>query len=193
MPRMKLLLGLLAWMGLCFANTNAATKTLSTQNQLEQAGLINTVIANARQGLALKQKPKGADGAILFVSFSMPEALLYSLAEQAAFYDIPLVINGLVDGDFKKTIETFKRLNAKNPQLSGISIDPVWFTQFQINSVPALVVTDRPKNCLTQDCSLQPFDVVYGNARLKDALELIIKKGDAASLRAKTILEHGHG
>ena len=107
------------------------------------------------------------------------------------------MINGLVEGDFKKTIETFKRLNAdakkQHLHFKGVSIDPVWFTQFHITSVPALVVTELPKACaLAQDCEPQPFDVVYGNASLKNALELIAKKGEAAPRRAQVILENGH-
>lgn len=166
----------------------------SNQTQLEHKSLIDTLMQSTAQSMQGKQKPQGADGAVLFVSFSMPESLLYALADEAALYDIPVVINGLVDSDFKKTIETFKRLNQEAEQqhlhFKGVSIDPVWFTQFQIQSVPALVVTERAKNCgLKETCLNQPFDVVYGNASLKKALELISKKGDVGAQRAKAILE----
>ena len=94
-------------------------------------------------------------------------------------------------------IETFKHLNteAKKQHLNfkGVSIDPVWFTQFQIKSVPAFVVTERSTTCTPEnDCVNQPFDVVYGNASLKKALELIAKKGDLGAKRAQAILESGH-
>lgn len=172
-------------------------KSTSMQNQSEHRSLIDNLMKGAVDGLQTKQKPQGAEGAVLFVSLSMPDSLLFALADEAALFNIPVVINGLVDGDFKKTIETFKRLNteAKKQHLNfkGLSIDPVWFTQFQIKSVPALIVTERPESCsVGKECTNQPFDVVYGNASLKKALKLIAEKGDSAASRAQKILENGH-
>ncbi len=172
-------------------------KVLSEQNQSEQKSLIDTFMADAKSSFPDKQRAQAADGAMLFVSFSMPEPLLFALADEAATYHIPLVVNGLVDGDFKKTIDTFARLtaNAKKQSLTfqGISIDPVWFQQFHIESVPALVVTIRPETCDEQTvCINQSFDVVYGNAHVKKGLELIAERGDAAPKVAKNILEQGH-
>lgn len=211
--------GLILWSVISLANTNDDMATVlsqsirqtsaipsstiealnikSSQAQSEHKGLIDDLIKKAGSNLKSKQKPQGADGALLFVSFSMPSPLLFALVDEAALYNIPVVINGLVDGDFKKTIETFKRLSAdakkQHLNFKGVSIDPVWFTQFQIKSVPALVVTERLKSIETEGEDLnQPFDVVYGNARIKNSLELISNKGDAAAARAKTILEQGH-
>ncbi|KTC87651.1 putative conjugative transfer protein TrbC [Legionella drozanskii LLAP-1] len=172
-------------------------KATSIRTQSEHKSLIDNLMQNAKSGLQGMQKPQAADGAVLFVSFSMPDSLLFALADEAALFNIPVVINGLVEGDFKKTIETFKRLHteAKKQQFNfkGVSIDPVWFAQFQIKSVPALVVTEPPKTCaIASDCDNQPFDVVYGNASLRKALELIAKKGDVVADRARTILERGH-
>ena len=219
MRKTGIVLALMASTAVCFANTNddiaamqntgraqAASvshdridtlKVLSEQNQSEHKTLIDTLMAEAKSGLPDKQRAQAATGAMLFVSFSMPEPLLFSLADEAATYNIPLVVNGLVDGDFKKTIDTFARLsaNAKKQSLTfqGISIDPVWFQQFHIQSVPALVVTTRPVTCDAQTvCINQSFDVVYGNAHVKKGLELIAARGDAAPKLAQTILEQGH-
>lgn len=179
------------------SSTMDVLKIKSSQTQSEHKTLIDTLMQNSKNGLQGKQKPQGAEGAILFVSFSMPDSLLFALADEAAQLHIPVVINGLVKGDFKKTIETFKRLNdeAQKQHLNfkGVSIDPVWFSQFQITSVPALVVTEPLKACPQgQSCTNQPFDVVYGNASIKKGLELIAQKGDAAPQLARTILENVH-
>lgn len=179
------------------SSTMDALRIKSSQTQSEHRTLIDTLMQNSKDGLQDKQKPQGAKGAILFVSFSMPDSLLFALADEAAQFHIPVVINGLVKGDFKKTIETFKRLNDKAQKqhlnFKGVSIDPVWFSQFQITSVPALVVTEPLKACPQgQTCTNQPFDVVYGNASIKKGLELIAQKGDAAPQLARTILENGH-
>ena len=106
-------------------------------------------------------------------------------------------MNGLKDNDFKKTIETFASLHQKAEKqhlnFQGISIDPVWFQQFSISKVPALVVTERPAHCEAQTvCINQPFDVVYGNASIKKSLALIAEKGTAGSAIAKKILGDGH-
>lgn len=158
---------------------------------------IADVLKSAKASNPLRGPVQSASGAILFVSFSMPESLLFALSDEAAQLHIPVVVNGLVESDFKKTIVTFERLHrhAKKAHLhfEGISIDPVWFQQFQVSSVPALVVTERPTNCQPQTlCENQPFDVVYGNANLKKALALIAEKGDAAPQIAQKILEDGH-
>lgn len=172
-------------------------KASSVQNQSQNKTLIDSIMQSAVGGLPDKQKPKGADGAILFVSFSMPTSLLFALSDEAAAFNIPVVIKGLVEGDFKKTILTFKQLqtDAKKQGLNfnGVSIDPVWFGQFHITSVPALVVTELPEQCRLElkECP-QPFDVVYGNSRIKQSLELIAQKGEAAPKRALSILEGAH-
>lgn len=178
------------------STTLDALKIKSSQTQSEHKTLIDTLMQKNKDNLQSTQKPQGAEGALLFVSFSMPESLLFALSDEAARYHIPLIINGLVDGDFKKTIDTFKHLNseAQKQHLSfkGVSIDPIWFSQFHITSVPALVVTEPLKTCPRgQSCVNQPFDVVYGNAHIKNALELIAQKGEAAPHRARTILDNG--
>lgn len=202
---------LLFWAGLSFANTNdeikhyqaqrarqassisresiATLKTQFLEAQYAHKTLTDTFLQDETNGLPSKQKPQGASGAILFVSFSMPDSLLFALSDEAAKFHIPVVINGLVDGNFNKTIETFKRLQSEarkqHLHFKGVSIDPVWFSQFHIRSVPALVVTAPAK-------FNQPFDVVYGNASIKKGLELIARKGDANPKLAATILENGN-
>ncbi|RUQ96656.1 type-F conjugative transfer system pilin assembly protein TrbC [Legionella septentrionalis] len=172
-------------------------KTRSLQTQLEYQTLIKQFIAEGKNSIPIKQQPQRAHGAVLFVSFSMPEDLLFALADEAAQFKIPVVINGLVNDDFKKTIEAFAHYHAKAKKkhlnFKGVSIDPIWFEQFHISAVPALVVTERPENCEPQAlCANQTFDVVYGNASLKKSLELIVKKGESSSLLAKHILENRH-
>ncbi|WP_237759029.1 type-F conjugative transfer system pilin assembly protein TrbC [Legionella birminghamensis] len=159
--------------------------------------LIETIIQSTQKQTAHAPKGQTIDGAVLFVSFSMPDALLFALADEAASYNIPVVINGLIEGDFKKTITAFSKLNAKaKPKrlaFNGVSVDPLWFEQFHITAVPALVVSKRPVSCGQQLlCKEQPFDVVYGNASIKNSLQLIADKGETAAKVAQLILEKGH-
>lgn len=209
-----LLIALLGLAGSCSANTNDEISALqassaaqskvsrftidtitraSSLNQNDNRALIDAFMNEAKLGLQNKQGPQAAPDAILFVSFSMPESLLLGLADQAAQFNIPVVIKGLVNNDFKQTVATFSRLSheAQKQQLNfkGVSVDPVWFTQFNITAVPALVVSYRPSASVRAN---QPFDVVYGNTQLKKGLEIIAERGENASLVAKKILEQGH-
>ncbi|KTD71813.1 putative conjugative transfer protein TrbC [Legionella steelei] len=175
------------------AHWNAASNQSYAQNKT----LIDQIIEQSRQGAPIAQKGQTVDGAVLFVSFSMPEPLLFSLSDEAASYKIPVVINGLIEGDFKKTITAFSMLHAKAKEskwaFNGVSVDPLWFEQFHITAVPALVVSKRPSTCGQQLlCSEQTYDVVYGNASIKNSLQLIAQKGDSANEVAQTLLENAH-
>lgn len=175
------------------ARINSASNNSYAQNQT----LIEHILQSSRQGMPSAQKGQYIDGAVLFVSFSMPEPLLFTLAQEAAAYKIPVVVNGLIDGDFKKTITTFTKLHerAKKEKIAfnGVSIDPLWFEQFHISAVPALVVSKRPTSCGQQlVCREQKYDVIYGNASIRNSLQLIARKGETASELAQAILEKGH-
>ncbi|MCE3043692.1 MULTISPECIES: type-F conjugative transfer system pilin assembly protein TrbC [Legionella] len=169
----------------------------SNQSYDANRTLIENIIQSTQKQTAHVRTGQTVDGAVLFVSFSMPDALLFALADEAASYKIPVVINGLIEGDFKKTITAFSKLNAKAKQqklaFNGVSVDPLWFEQFHITAVPALVVSKRPVSCGQQLlCKEQPFDVVYGNASIKNSLQLIADKGETAAKVAQLILEKGH-
>lgn len=175
------------------AQMNAASRQTSAQNKT----LIDQIMEHSRLAAPVAQKGQTVDGAVLFVSFSMPESLLFSLSDEASSYKIPVVINGLVEGDFKKTITMFSKLHAKAKEskwaFNGVSVDPLWFEQFHITAVPALVVSRRPSSCGQQLlCSEQTYDVVYGNASIKKSLQLIAQKGDSANEVAQALLENAH-
>ena len=118
-------------------------------------------IRNTKLGNSIKPAPK----AIVFVSFGMPDLSLKQVIYDAARYQIPVVIRGLIDNSFKKTAaRVFALVKEKNK--GGISINPNWFKQYSINIVPACVVKEGDK-----------FDVIYGNIRIKNMLEIIAANG----------------
>lgn len=118
--------------------------------------------------------------AIIFVSFSMPSLSLKQIIQDAHRYQIPVVMRGLYKNSFRQTLEKLFDL-IKEDNKGGVSINPVWFKKYNINTVPALVVSDAR----TQD-----FNVVYGNIPLKTALTIIVNKGSVATI-AKDILSRG--
>lgn len=176
-------------------DVNLIKKQMQTNKDAYHSLVADIKQHNNQYGIPHKEQV--VDGAVLFVSFSMPEDLLFSLADEASIYGIPMVLNGLVEGDFKKTIERFSQLQKEAKKqhrtFSGVSIDPIWFEQFKVHKVPALVVSHRPSQCEAElVCAAQTYDIVYGNASVKDALKLIARKGESARGLAQTILENGH-
>lgn len=96
----------------------------------------------------LKQAKK--DQLLVFVSFSMPEASLKSLAQDATKYNALLVMRGLYKDSFVKTANKLKDL--------GISVDinPELFETHQITAVPTFVVlqSDKPDRRLKGNVTL---------------------------------------
>ena len=116
--------------------------------------------------------------AMLFVSFSLPDASLKQIIHDATRYQIPVVWRGLYQNSFRLTMEKLFAL-FKDGNKGGALINPVWFKKYHINAVPALVVTKG-----------QDFEVVYGNLPLATALNIIATKGRLAAV-AKELLQRG--
>ncbi|WP_249226378.1 type-F conjugative transfer system pilin assembly protein TrbC [Entomohabitans teleogrylli] len=119
-----------------------------------------------RSRLSGPEKP--APQVLYFLSFSIPEDGLKLMLPEAGSLGIPALINGLIDNDFRKTASAVYRLTQETNR-GGVQIDPTQFTRFGISAVPALVVM----------CGDQ-HDVMYGNIRIKAALERIAAQGDCA-------------
>ena len=169
---------------------STASPNLSIDQNL---GFLQKLLHQRRDNRSLRAGGKAAQGAMLFVSFSMPEELLLSLCDEAARLDVPVILKGLVEGDFKKTLDAIGRLQDKahkrHLRFDGLSLDPVWFEQFGIQSVPALVVTESVQGCESQSqCPNTGFDVVYGNVHLRRALSVIAEGGGAGKAEAQALL-----
>ena len=122
----------------------------------------------SQQKAANQEKP--AEGALYFVSFSIPEEGLKRMLHETRQYGIPATLRGLVNNDMRTTTDAVLQL-VKDGVTDGVQIDPTVHTQYNIRSVPALVVRCRAG-----------FDVVHGNIRLKQALEKVAEKGDCAEI-----------
>ncbi|HAH3761335.1 TPA: type-F conjugative transfer system pilin assembly protein TrbC [Escherichia coli] len=105
-------------------------------------------------------------GAVYFVSFSIPEEGLKRMLGETRHYGIPATLRGMVNNDLKTTAEAVLSL-VKDGATDGVQIDPTLFSQYGIRSVPALVVF----------CS-QGYDIIRGNLRVGQALEKVAATGD---------------
>lgn len=146
------------------------------QQELEAQINRNPLAQSDRQfidNLASQQKEanqeKPTEGALYFVSFSIPEEGLKRMLHETKQYSIPATLRGLVNNDMKATTDAVMHL-VNDGVTDGVQIDPTLYTQYNIRSVPALVVRCQAG-----------FDVVHGNIRLKQALEKVAEKGDCAN------------
>lgn len=124
---------------------------------------------------APSQERAQTSGALYFVSFSIPDDGIKEMMNDADHYGIPLLINGLVADNFRSTMKKIFSLKRDN-NVGGVQIDPVSFRKYGITKVPALLVM-----CGTSS------DVVYGNVKIRNALEEITRNGDCKE-KAKSIL-----
>ncbi|HHE2565423.1 TPA: type-F conjugative transfer system pilin assembly protein TrbC, partial [Escherichia coli] len=85
------------------------------------------------------QDGKPRQGALYFVSFSIPEEGLKRMLGETRHYGIPATLRGMVNNDLKTTAEAVLSL-VKDGATDGVQIDPTLFSQYGIRSVPALVV-----------------------------------------------------
>lgn len=122
------------------------------------------------------QADKPVQGAVYFVSFSIPEEGLKRMLGETRLYGIPATLRGMLNNDLKTTADAVLSL-VRDGATDGVQIDPTLFTKYGIRSVPALVVF----------CS-QGYDVIRGNLRVKQALEKIAAAGDCR-LVAEALLD----
>lgn len=98
-------------------------------------------------------KPRGIPSGnkiLVFVSFSMPEASLKSLVEEAPKHNAVLVMRGLYEDSFVKTAQKLKDLNLT------IDIHPDLFESHKITSVPTFIELkdNKPVKQLSGNVSL---------------------------------------
>lgn len=128
----------------------------------------------SQQKAANQEKP--AEGALYFVSFSIPEEGLKRMLHETRQYGIPATLRGLVNNDMKTTTDAVLQL-VKDGVTDGVQIDPTLYTQYSIRSVPSLVVRCQAG-----------YDVVRGNIHVKQAQEKVAQTGDCAQV-ARQILD----
>lgn len=124
---------------------------------------------------------------LIFVSFSMPKESLRQWLLQADLIKAPVLIRGLVHHSFRETTKAVMEIVSR--EHGGVLLDPLLFRKFNIEKVPAVVVTDT--KCLKEEVQkkCETFDVIYGNVTLEYALKEIARQEDALSLYARSALK----
>lgn len=107
---------------------------------------------------------ENADRILVFVSFSMPEASLKSLMQEAPKHHAVLVMRGLYQDSFIKTASKLQEL--------GIAVDihPELFETHQVTSVPTFVRLEdgQPIHCLKGNVTLDFVMKTFEEQRVKE-------------------------
>ncbi len=88
---------------------------------------------------------------LVFVSFSMPDAVLSSLAQQAKVVGATLVLRGMKDDKLSATKEAALAVNEAR---ASWQINPGLFESFKVQTVPTFVMTGD-KEVLDRGCPLE--------------------------------------
>lgn len=145
--------------------------------------------------LAHAQALHNGPGLLIFISFSMPDATLKRLVEQAARAQGSLLIRGLVNGSLRDTVARTQALIG-NRQVA-VQIDPQAFDRFAITATPSFVlVRDRaqPASCASGAClPADAFVATAGDVSLDYALEHIQRAAPKFSTDAARFLKRIRG
>lgn len=138
------------------------------------------------------------DGGALYVavSLTMPAAALRQLSQDAEKAGARLVIRGLVDGSFERTVVVAKEVFGQDA-LSGLAIEPQVFRAYGVDRVPTFIAAQAPVQPCQDgvDCvsAVTPHDRIAGNISLAEALRQLSQRGDAAPGVARAALERLEG
>jgi conjugal transfer pilus assembly protein TrbC len=127
---------------------------------------------------------------LAFVSFSMPEATLVRLVDQAARARATLVLRGLVDGSLQQTVQRVQRLISQRQV--AFQIDPQAFDRFSITATPTFVLLKA--GAVGAPCSAGTcfaggsYVAVSGDVSIDHALEHVARMAPAFGREAASLL-----
>jgi conjugal transfer pilus assembly protein TrbC len=150
--------------------------------EAEKGSILSEVIENIKN-LDLEEKKLKNKGILIFVSFSMPKSLLWSYQEQARLYGARVVIRGLVDNDFKKTVQA---MDLGNGKIMTLDVNPMLFKDYAITKVPSVVIAGG-------EGSGQAEDKFIGTISLAYALEESLAKGHQKEFSSKVLKQIKEG
>jgi type-F conjugative transfer system pilin assembly protein TrbC len=124
-----------------------AFKDHANNIEAEKGSILDEVINNIRN-LDLEEKRTKNKGILIFVSFSMPKSLLWSYQEQARLYGARIVIRGLVDNDFKKTVQA---MDLGDGKIMTLDVNPMLFKDYDITKVPSIIIAGVEESSQAED------------------------------------------
>lgn len=129
-----------------------------------------------------------ASDLMIFASFTMPEVSLKRLVRQASLSGGTVVFRGFKNNSIR---ETAMAVRALREQEGNVQINPQAFSKYQVNSVPAFVLTQATtaealdeKGCALPDTYVS----VAGDVSLDYALDVMSQRSKAFSALASRYL-----
>lgn len=133
---------------------------------------------------------KDTPALLVFVSFSMPDATLARLVDQAARARATMVLRGLVDGSLQQTVLRAQGLIGQRKV--GFQIDPQAFDRFSITATPTFVLLKAgavAAPCAAGTCfPASSYVAVAGDVSIDYALEYFKRAAPAFSRDAAAVL-----
>jgi conjugal transfer pilus assembly protein TrbC len=126
---------------------------------------------------------------LVFVSFSMPQASLLRLAEQASRANAVLLFRGLAGASLRQMAERLQPLAKRG---AAMQIDPEAFTRFGIEVVPTFVLAERVPGCGEARCEALARSVA-GDVSLDYALQQLARTGGPLAHAADARLQRLRG
>lgn len=108
------------------------------------------------------EKPTEENQLLVFVSFSMGDEMIKTLAEDAAKKGARVLIRGLIENSWQKTLEKLKKIQA------NVDIDPEAFKRFEVTVVPTFVLVHK-----------KGFSSLQGSVPLSYASKTLLQEGNA--------------
>ncbi len=136
-------------------------KALSDPKVLELLG-----VTSNRNDEAITQNPRCDLNICIFVaaSFSIPPLSLKQNMRDARQFGIPIVFRGFVNNSMLETQAALKDIFGTLEEAEGFSIDPTFFTRFDIQAVPTMVGINRElQQCETAGCRLDEASAHAGS------------------------------
>lgn len=132
---------------------------------------------------------------LVFISFSLPEATLVRLVEQAAAARATLVLRGLVNGSLTQTVARAQALIGSRQV--AVQIDPLAFDRFGVTQAPSFVLLRRgveSRSCEAGSCfATDAFVRAAGDVSVRYALEFISRTAPGFASEAQPFLRRLKG
>lgn len=120
---------------------------------------------------------------LVFISFSMPKESIKAWMQQAQKIGASVIIRGLINNSFKETVLV---MNQFVDEGGGVQVDPQQFERYDIQQVPAVVLSDS-SDLKSSHYNETQFDVVYGDVSLDYALIALANARNSRSEAAKQL------
>lgn len=150
---------------------------------------IDDILENYNKLQVAQNLPYDKSNIFIFISFGMPENLIYEYFKEAEKLKAILIIRGLLkDSSGKYSIpETSKKiLQITNGKGGKVIIHPDLFEMFDIKQAPSIVRTNASFECLENGsaCSFIPtFDKIAGSVSIKYALDVFNRDGETKFIK----------